>query len=822
LRYLGANPHPRVVGLKELSGKVNYFIGSNPRRWYTDIPTYARVEYRDVYPGVNLLYYGRQNRLEYDWVVRSGVSPRRIRVDVGGTLAAARNQAVRLDAHGNLVIATGSGEILQPRPVFYQWTPSGRRFVGGRYVLLGMHQVGFAAASYDAGKPLIIDPMLTYSSFLGGGGDEGGGGIAVDSGGNAYVTGYTSSGNFPLKSAVQSTYGGGALDAFVTKLNAAGTGLVYSTYLGGDGTDVGRGIAVDSKGNAYVAGYTNSSNFPTVAALQKKLGAGICNFGSGNTACRDAFVAKLNTAGNALLYSTYLGGDADDVANGIAVDGQGSAYVVGQTQSHDFPIVGAVQASLAGGTCMYAYGMLPCFDAFVAKLNAAGSALVYSTYLGGNGDDAGTAIAVDAAGNAYIAGYTNSGNFPVIHPLQSSIGGGTCTYATGALPCYDAFVAKLNPAGSQLLYSTYLGGEGDDSANGIAVDSAGNAYVTGQTNSSKFPTVNAVQPTLGGGICGGAALAAPCHDAFVTKIDAAGNGLIYSTYLGGSGDDAGLGIAVDSAGNASVTGRTESTNFPTFNALQSTFGGGTDDVFIARLQSGGTLLYSTYLGGNALDEGFSVAVDGADNAYVTGRTSSTDFPTAAALQPALGGRTDAFVAKLHDMPAPAPSSTPLSTPIPEGTPTVTPVGTETATPLPTQTGTRTPIPTQATVTEVSVISVKIEKVGTGPDWDLARPSRLHANARAPVRLSIYYTVTNAGPNVPVVAQWTVRKNRQSVLSRKISHALGAATRGLFWEHIQFRLGARGTYVYTGRVTVRGQSDAGITKIVARQKKRGKL
>jgi uncharacterized repeat protein (TIGR01451 family) len=381
-----------------------------------------------------------------------------------------------------------------------------------------------------------------YSTYLGGSSTDLGLGIAVDRSGNAYVTGQTFSTNFPTVNALQPSFGGAPSDAFAAKINASGSALVYSTYLGGGNFDSGQGIAVDRSGNAYVTGYTTSTNFPTAHALQPSSGGG-----------SDAFAAKINASGSALVYSTYLGGSSNDIADGIAVDSAGNAYVTGNTLSTNFPTVNALQPSSGGG-----------FDAFAAKINASGSALIYSTYLGGSSDDFGFGIAVDRSGNAYVTGRTGSTNFPTVNALQPSSGGGN-----------DAFAAKISVTGSALVYSTYLGGSGDENGNGfagIAVDSSGNAYVTGGTTSTNFPTVNALEPSFGGGP----------SDAFAAKINAGGSALVYSTYLGGTSDDYGYGIAVDSSGNAYVTGQTASTNFPTAHALQPSSGGGFD-AFLAKI-----------------------------------------------------------------------------------------------------------------------------------------------------------------------------------------------------------------------------------------------
>ena len=523
---------------------------------------------------------------------------------------------MRVDEGGNLILQVGGGEVIQHEPRIYQEVEGKKQFIKGGYVMdslgkdedKGKVRIGFKIDQFDTKKPLIIDPILAYSTYLGGGGDDVGYGIAVDSSGSAYITGSTSSTDFPTENPIQGTKGGG-VDVFVTKLNPAGSALVYSTYLGGSGDDYGYGIAVDSSGSAYITGSTSSTNFPTVNPIQGT------NAGQG-----DAFVAKLNPSGSAFAYSTYLGGSGDDVGYGIAVDSSGGAYITGSTSSTDFPTENPIQGTNAGQG-----------DAFVAKLNPSGSALVYSTYLGGSGagydkgcwcilgDDRGNGIAVDSSGSAYITGYTGSTNFPTVNPIQGSKG-----YA------YDVFVTKLNPAGSALVYSTYLGGWGGgwgyDFGNGIAVDSSGSAYITGHTY---------------GFILGDSRV-----DVFVIKLNPAGSALVYSTSLGGSGDDYGYGIAVDSSGSAYITGYTTSSNFPTVNPIQG-INAGQGDAFVAKLNpSGSALVYSTYLGGGGDDVGYGIAVDSSGRFYITGSTSSTDFPTENPIQGTKGGGVDVFVTKL--------------------------------------------------------------------------------------------------------------------------------------------------------------------------------
>ncbi len=606
MKLLHANVTAKVTGEDELPGTSNYFIGNDRAKWRTNVATYAKVKYEGIYSGIDLVYYGTQRQLEYDFIVAPGADPRRIAFDVRGA------KRVSWDEHGDLVLKMeiGEGEIRLHKPVVYQKKENGaRQQIAARYAITGTNRVGFEVADYDASRPLYIDPLV-YSTYLGGSSTDLGYGIAVDSAGNAYVTGYTFSADFPTVNPLQ-PINDGNYDTFVTKINSAGSALVYSTFLGGSGGEQGWGIAVDGAGNAYVTGLTTSTDFPTTpGAFQTICGdALLCDYG-------DAFVAKIDSAGSALVYSSYLGGSVGDAGYGIAVDGAGNAYVTGATNSFDFPTMNPLQPTYGG------YG-----DAFVTKINATGSALVYSTFLGGSRPDAGRSIAVDSAGNAYVAGATYSSNFPTMNPLQPANGGAP-----------DAFVSKLNASGSALVYSTYLGGSDYEVGIGIAVDGAGNAYVTGPTASRDYPTKNPLQPALGG-----------YYDAFVSKLSPTGSGLVYSTYLGGnSPDDAwGLGgIAVDSAGNAYVTGSTSSSNFPTVNPLQKKERGDAD-AFVSKLNpTGSALVYSTYLGGTVEEVGTSIAADSSGNAYVTGWTTSTNFPTKNPLQPVYGGNYDAFVAKI--------------------------------------------------------------------------------------------------------------------------------------------------------------------------------
>jgi hypothetical protein len=621
MKLVGADEGATVEGLDELAGKVNYFVGNHSSRWQTEIRTFGRVRYARVYPGIDVVYYGNQRQLEYDFRVAPGRDARAVKLAFEGA------DKVSVNAAGELLLTLGESTIRQPKPVLYQEVAGVRRAVDGGYVVGADGRVGFAVGAYDAQRTLVIDPVLTYSTYLGGSDSDEGNDIALDSAGNAYICGNTASTNFPTANAIQATFGGasfiGARDGFVTKLNAAGTALVYSTYLGGGGDDRCNKIAVDSSGNAYVAGETTSSNFPTANAFQSTSGGGLS----------DAFVTKINAAGSALVYSTYLGGDVFDAAHAMTIDSTGSVYVTGRTTSSTFPLVNPIQGTYSGG---------PGADAFVTKFNPAGSALVYSTYLGGaggNGFTAGFSIQVDSTGNAYVTGQTRATNFPTANAIQATFGGG--------FPDGDAFVSKLNAAGTALVYSTYLGGSDNDIGFELALDSLGSAHVTGVTHSANFPVANAFQSTLKG-----------ASDAFVTKFNPAGTALNYSTYLGGTTDESGNGIALDSAGNTYVAGGTSSTDFPLVNPTQAASGGGVTEAFLTKLNAAGTALnYSTYLGGSGNDTALAVVVDSANSMYMTGRTASTNFP---ALNPAQstngGGSLDAFVTKISDPPAPVTST----------------------------------------------------------------------------------------------------------------------------------------------------------------------
>jgi Beta-propeller repeat len=627
MHLVGGNAQAQIAAGSQLPGHSNYFIGNDRSHWHADVAQYARVSYRDVYPGVNMTFYGVQKQLEFDFIIAPGASPAPLRLGVSGA------NKIATDHSGNLVLASSAGDVLLQKPVAYQQKDGARRPVEARFVLQAGNQVSFELGDYDRSRELVIDPSVSYaySTYLGGTGEDDSYAIAFDNAGDAYVTGQTKSTNFPTVAGAYKTASAGGFDVFVTKIKADGSSLVYSTYVGGSSDDSGNAIAVDGSGNAFVAGGTGSSDFPTTTgALQTTSGGGV-----------DAFVFELASSGGSLTYSTYLGGSGADVATGLALakDGSGDTFVVGSTFSLDFPITtGAVQTTIKGTS-----------NGFVTKLNSSGNAKVYSTYLGGGSGDFASAVAVDSSNNAYVTGATPNSTFPVTLGAFQTICG-TAVNCNGGLT--DAFVTVINAAGSNYVYSTFLGGAGIDEGLGIAVDASGDAYVTGLTQSSTtFPVkLPALQSTFGG-----------TQDAFVTELNPSGSARVYSTFLGGSLSDAGTSIALDGSNNAYVTGQTNSTNFPKANATQSALGGG-NDAFVSEISaSGSQLLFSTYLGG-ALNENTnasggnlaaigSIAVDNVGaNIYVTGNTASTDFPTTLPYQLQNGGGTDAFVTKYTQPP----------------------------------------------------------------------------------------------------------------------------------------------------------------------------
>ncbi len=598
--FVGANPNPEMVGVEMMEYKCNYFIGNDPEEWHTDVPNYKAIVYEEVYSGIDLKYYSNGKQMEYDFIVSPGVDPSQISVRYEGAKSLSVNVA------GELVVETEWGEVVERRPVVYQLEDGSRNSIEAEYLLAGDNSFGFSLGKdYNRALPLVIDPVLAYSTYLGGSGVEEGLGIAVDGYGNAYVTGYTISSDFPVEEGYQMSCHVGNNDVFVSKLDSTGNSLIYSTFLGGNSSEYGVDIAVDASGNAYIAGRTASTDFPTENPYDAAFQGGDY----------DAFVTKLDSSGNALSFSTYLGGGGNERAHGIGIDSSGCAYVTGWTGSTDFPTENPYQAALQGGGV----------DAFVTKLSSSGGSLVYSTYLGGSsGDGENGGIAVDQSGAVYIAGTTESTDFPVVNPYQGVYQGDG-----------DGFVAKLSSSGDSLIYSTYIGGSELDEVFGMAVDATGAAHLTGVTRSTDFPTHNPCQQYYQG-----------YTDVFVTKLSLSGDSLVYSTFLGGSSGEIGFGVAVEATGEAYVTGRTNSSNFPVASPYQTNEGD--YDVFVTKLSYGGGMIYSTYLGRGGAEYGYDIAVDVAGAAYVTGGTHSTYFPVADPYQTVQGG-LDAFVTKMVEI-----------------------------------------------------------------------------------------------------------------------------------------------------------------------------
>ncbi len=661
--FVAPDPGASIEALDPLPSTTNYFIGLKPQAWHPGIANFGKVRVNQIYRGIDLLFYGTTGTLEYDFVIHPGADPSAIRFEIQGA------RRLWVDPDGDLILDTPVGEVKWKKPVLYQDLGAGRTNIEGRFALTG-NAVGFRIGSYDRARSLIIDPVLDYASYLGSTGNEGARGIGMDAAGNIYVAGATNSNNLAVTAGVvQTAYGGESGmdtsgDAFVAKFSPSGT-LLYLTYLGGRQDDGASSIAVDSLGNAYITGVTNSPDFPvTTGALQAKF----AGFG-GNSCGRggDAFVAKLNPSGTQLLYSTYLGGSLDDEGAAIAIDASGSAYVTGATLSKDFPVTsGAFQTTLAGvgGQAGATFcGGAPFFntgDAWVAKLNPSGSKLVFSTYLGGSLDDAATSIAVDSAGSVYVAGATLSRNFPTTAgAFQTKFHG---TERQNMFFNYgDGFVAKLNTTGSGLVYSTYLGGQGDDCIFGLVVDSAGTVYVAGSTTSVDFPvTGNAVQPSYNGYIVLPFLIEQSMGDAFVARLNAAGSALLYSTYYGGSANDEGMAVAVDGSGLIYLVGATDSIDYRvTTDATQRTFGGdGGQELFLTFGDgflviidpNSKTPVYSTFFGGRLDDEFGGLVLDGKGGVWITGNTVSPNLPvTSNANQKTYGGQRAKFNSGKGDM-----------------------------------------------------------------------------------------------------------------------------------------------------------------------------
>ena len=612
VKFIESNDGVEVAGIEELEAKVSYFRGNDPKKWSRGARTFNKVLYKELYPQIDLLVFGNNKGTKHEYWVKPGGEVSNIRVKYEN----AKN--LKINKKGQLEIDTGEFILLEDIPVSYQNIEGQRVDIETKYIIEEDNTVSFQVKDYRRDKELVIDPwfifpFLIYQTYLGGSASDQAYAIAYDNAGNAYVTGRTYSGNFPLSNAYQTTTWF-VPDAFVTKLNPNGTGLVYSTYLGGIDMDEGRAIAVDGSGNAFISGYTESTPWHTgliVGPFPTTIGAYQEDYNEQG----DAFVTCLDSTGTNLIYSTYLGGSGRDEGNGIKVDASGHAYVTGKTWSSNFP--------KTGGAYDTTYGTWG--DAFITKFNSTGSGLYYSTFLGGSGGDEGAAIALDSSGNAYVTGWTTSPGFP----YTSNAFDKTLSIST------DAFVTKINNTGASLLYSSFLGGNGTDKGEGIAVDGHGDAYVTGTFSSSDFPyTADAYDKTLGGS-----------YDAFIAKFNPSGSGsasLAYATYFGGNNVDGGKGIAIDALGNTYIAGYTNSTNLP--NSIIAFGHNGGNDAFAAVINiPDKELLYVTYLGGSSDDWGEDIAVDSFGSAYVTGWSLSGDMYTTMAT---FNGVSDAFITKI--------------------------------------------------------------------------------------------------------------------------------------------------------------------------------
>ena len=672
MRFLGADPQVDIAHGADTPARVNYLLGNDPAQWRTALPTYSHITYNGLYHGIDLRYEGNSASLKGTYTLSAGTDPTVIRWRYDTA------QSLSIDAEGNLHVTLKSkignpkSEITERAPVAWQEIGGERRMVAARYILHSDNSIGFGVDSYDPAYPLTIDPVVVYYNHFGGSNNDFAHRVVLDSAGNAYVLGWTTSSDFPLVNPFQPTLHG-INDVYVSKWSADGSTLLYSTYLGGSSQERGFGIAIDSANNVYLTGRTDSDDFPTRNAYQPD--------------SPGAFVTKLNASGSDLVYSTYLGGTPlkgsnGDIGYSITVDPSGHAYVTGETGSPDFPLLNPIQPTYGGGEA----------DVFVTKFNPAGDQLLYSTFLGGSGgevnSDVGTGIALDPSGNIYVTGYTNSGDFPVANAIQPAYGGGEG----------DAFVTKLNPAGSAFIYSTHLGGDDNfsDGGSDITADAAGNAYITGMASSTDFPTFNAFQANLRG-----------ITDVFITKLNPTGSQFIFSTFLGGNNPgslDVGRGIVIDSASNVYITGQAGSLDFPTANPIPPGTGG-YSTVFLTKLHSSGSsLIYSSYLPaatGYTQYESGGLAIDGQGGVYLTGYTFGPNSTEAFALKVFEGtpGTPTATLSATNTPPPPTATSTQ-----PPSTATATATRTATTT---TASPTNTPVAPTSTPTACTVAFIDV-------------------------------------------------------------------------------------------------------------------
>ncbi len=666
IQFVDASAHPSLDAIEPIATRVNDYTG--PRTsWVTGAPCWSRVHYRNLYPGVDLIFYAQGSRVEYDVEVEPGGDPARMAFALDSSLKP------NIDASGDLLIHMSSGSLTWHKPLAYQLIANRRKPVDASFALSG-NRVSFRISSFDRRYPLVIDPTLAFSTYFGGSGLDGARGIAVDSSGNVLIAGGTMSGNLPgLNVTSQQVDYMGNGDAFIAKMNGAGTALAWVTYFGGANNDSATSIALDSAGNAYVTGFTNSTDFPvfpsTGAVVQGGYGGGGGSFRF--FAVGDAFVAKFASTGK-LVWSTYLGGSQDDAGTAIALDSSGNVLVAGMTVSTNFPGVSSGLQPAFGGLGGQptipesGYVSFDTGDAFVAKIDPTGASLLAATYLGGSLDDFALALTIDSGGNVWVGGGTISTNFPRVNPIQNTYGGGTNFNAAPIFSTGDGFISELSSDLKTLKYSTYFGGSQDDAVSGIAVDSSGAIYITGGTESPNFPGASNSYH--------GPSTSTPQNtpyvigDTFLAKLQPGGAQIAFSFYLGGSAQDGATALTLDAQGNLTVAGATNSTNFctPSADAISSQLNGGAaeptpgyeqpnvGDGFIARFSNSGSMTYCSFIGGSGYDAVGGLALDSSGNVYATGATYSANFPaTSGVVQAANAGPADAFVLKLTVYTGPA-------------------------------------------------------------------------------------------------------------------------------------------------------------------------
>ncbi|MGC3961273.1 MAG: SBBP repeat-containing protein [Verrucomicrobiota bacterium] len=624
IELIGANPTAAMTGDGISATRVNYFLGNDPAGWRANVPAYQRLRIADVYPGINLLHYGNQQELEYDFEVAPGVDPGQIAMRFVGA------DQLRVDAaSGDLILKLGEHELRQPKPVIYQTVHGQRRIIAGSYVLTMPTTVRFSVGDYDSRLPLVIDPVVSYSKLFGGPANDTFWATAVDSNGNVYLAGETLTPGFATLGAFQTNLAGtyqGHGDVVIAKLNNQLTQTNYITYLGGRYAEAAIGLAVDGAGNAYVTGYTDSPDFPTRFAVQANVAGPTSPFPVPNN---DLFVAKVDASGSNLVFSTFYGGSGSEVGAGIALDAANNIYVVGQTTSTNFPVWNTANPALSGTA-----------DGFALKLDATGSNVVYAMYLGGSASEFARDIAVSPGGMPLVTGYTGSTNFPVsTNALQRYL-----NQSTNITSLDDSFFAELSPLEGVVNYATYLGGTNIDHALRMTVDSNGGVYLVGWTQSGDYPRTSTNFYSL-------VISNATYPDAFVTKLNPGYTNIGYSLSFGGNGRDSAWDVAVDAQGRASLIGETASTDFST-NALTGTLRGtnsGGIDAFIGQLNATGTAFtYYAYMGGLSEDIGYGAAVDSVGNVYFVGRTTSSNFPLQPSVTVSFADQTGFIVKMLAD------------------------------------------------------------------------------------------------------------------------------------------------------------------------------